>query len=245
MHRKCPNCTAILNQYGNCDNCGGPFLNLDGYKTHFKRGRPPKAATSTAAPDAIRRRATNPRNGKSKSGIKEPKYFPLELTPAQEKIFRSVWQTEQMLMLDGKLNKGRQFEFFVGYLFRQEGYNVEITQHGRDEGIDLRITNPVGIKALVSCKCYKQPVSKEKVQAFVKTVEDHNYKKGCLVTTSSVSAPMTAYSKRAGVEVIQGQTLVNWAVNINNIAGRPPESVSFLGAVGLIIGSIFKFRKRE
>ena len=74
-------------------------------------------------------------------------------------------------------------------LFRDQGYEVELTRFSKDGGFDIRVVrkSAVGLGlTLIECKRYSQgnPVGVELVRGLHSVVETANATSGLLVTTS-------------------------------------------------------------
>ena len=83
----------------------------------------------------------------------------------------------------------RKFEELVAELFRDQGYEVELTRFSKDGGFDIRVVrkSAVGLGlTLIECKRYSQgnPVGVELVRGLHSVVETANATSGLLVTTS-------------------------------------------------------------
>jgi restriction system protein len=87
----------------------------------------------------------------------------------------------------------RKFEELVATIFRNNGFNVELTPETRDGGIDIVAVQKDGfggsILNLVECKRYlpENKVGIGVVQRMFGVVEQHRATQGIIVTTSSFS----------------------------------------------------------
>ena len=83
----------------------------------------------------------------------------------------------------------RKFEELVAELFRDQGYEVELTRFSKDGGFDIRVVRKTAVGlglTLIECKRYSQgnPVGVELVRGLHSVVETANATSGLLVTTS-------------------------------------------------------------
>ena len=76
----------------------------------------------------------------------------------------------------------REFEEYVGSLFKHLGYDVEVTQYVNDKGIDI-IMYKDNVKYGVQCKRYKGTVGSPEIQTFIGALNHAKADKGYFVTT--------------------------------------------------------------
>ena len=111
-----------------------------------------------------------------------------------------------------------QFEDLTGFLFKEEGWEVEITSKSRDGGKDViarRIDTGIPFVAYVQAKRNRESrkVGISEVKEFVATVAGDNVDVGYLVTTSYFSKPATQWLRDKGhrlasVELIDRRKLI-------------------------------------
>ena len=102
-----------------------------------------------------------------------------------------------------------EFERLVGEHFRQRGYAV-IEKGGSqaDGGIDL-IVSKAGERYVVQCKHWKaRQVGVSVVRELVGSITQDGAAGGFLVASGTLTAPALQLAREAGVEVIDGPTLV-------------------------------------
>lgn len=112
----------------------------------------------------------------------------------------------------------RKFEELVAAVFKQSGFDVELTPETRDGGIDIiavRNGALVGRELhFIECKRYLpyNTVGIGVVQRLLGVVEQHRATKGVLVTTSSFSkdAKVVAASTRHRLELNEYQQISAW-----------------------------------
>jgi restriction system protein len=112
----------------------------------------------------------------------------------------------------------RKFEELVASIFRQNGFEVELTPESRDGGIDIiavRNDKLAGQELhLIECKRYlpNNTVGIGIVQRLLGVVEQHRATKGIVVTTSSFSkdARVVAESTRHRLELSEYKNVSAW-----------------------------------
>jgi hypothetical protein len=104
-----------------------------------------------------------------------------------------------------------EFEWFVGEVFRREGWKVKETgsQDGADGNVDLELTNE-GDRRLVQCKRWTaRAVGVDDIRAFAGALLRENLRgdQGVFVTFSRFNVHAAAEAKRNGIELIDGREL--------------------------------------
>ena len=102
-----------------------------------------------------------------------------------------------------------QFEIFCAELYRELGYQVEVTPPVADGGFDLDMFRS-GERTLVECKCFKpdNPVCRPVLQKLFGANATENANHLIAVTTSTFSRGAIAYAKEVGIELVEGRDLV-------------------------------------
>lgn len=102
------------------------------------------------------------------------------------------------------------FEPFCADLFRTLGWQAQTTPPSRDGGFDLRMIRPDGVIYIAECKCYspRHHVGRPVVQKLHGANAVEHAQGMMLVTTSSFSQDAVDYAAQAGVELVDGSTLV-------------------------------------
>ncbi|WP_199624637.1 restriction endonuclease [Paenibacillus alkalitolerans] len=90
---------------------------------------------------------------------------------------------------------GRQFEHYLGILFKNHGYQVNVTKAAGDYGADLVITKD-GKKTVVQAKRYSKNVSLKAIQEAVAAKAHYGAVDAWVVTNSQFTEP--AKSSPAG-----------------------------------------------
>ena len=104
-----------------------------------------------------------------------------------------------------------EFEWFVGELFRRDGWKVEETgrQDGPDGGVDLSLTKN-GRRTIVQCKRWESwPVGVEHVRAFAGALmrEGLGGDAGVFVTLSNFTEQASSEAERIGLTLLDGRGL--------------------------------------
>lgn len=100
------------------------------------------------------------------------------------------------------------FEWFCADLFERMGYNARVTPPTRDGGYDIELTSEAG-RYIVECKCYSpvHKVGRDKIQKLVGA--NVVMADGMMfITTSGFSADALHYASQVGVELIDGERLL-------------------------------------
>jgi len=112
----------------------------------------------------------------------------------------------------------RKFEELVAAVFKQGGFEVELTPETRDGGIDIIAVRKGGLIGqelhFIECKRYlpHNTVGIGVVQRLLGVVEQHRATKGVVVTTSSFSkdAKLVAENTRHRLELSEYQQVSSW-----------------------------------
>lgn len=95
----------------------------------------------------------------------------------------------------------REFEELVAELFRQQGFNIELTPETRDGGCDVIATKNIGglpFMLLIECKKYafEHPVGVTLIRSLLGVQGDRKANKAVLVTTSKFTKPAREFAER-------------------------------------------------
>jgi restriction system protein len=113
---------------------------------------------------------------------------------------------------------GRQFENYLGHLFRMHGYNAEVTQSSGDYGADLVITKG-GRRIVVQAKRYKNNVGLKAVQEIYAAMNHYKATEAWVVTNSDYTEQAYTLAKSNGVKLINRNQLIEMILAVN-----PPKS---------------------
>jgi restriction system protein len=108
----------------------------------------------------------------------------------------------------------KDFEEYVGTLFRRKGYQVALRGGSGDHGVDLELFGPDGRKAIVQCKRYQHTVGEEIVRELFGTIIHERSIRGFLVTTAEISASAKSWAAGKPITLIDGPTLVEIAQSL-------------------------------
>lgn len=88
---------------------------------------------------------------------------------------------DELLALDP-----RQFEEYIGQLYKSKGFTTEVTPYSNDKGVDI-IMFKDSVKYVVQCKKYKGTVGSPDIQKFIGAMDHAQADKGIFVTTGLFS----------------------------------------------------------
>lgn len=120
----------------------------------------------------------------------------------------------------------RKFEEIIASVFRQSGFDVELTPETRDGGIDIIAVRKDGLVGnglhLIECKRYlpHNTVGIGVVQRLLGVVEQHRATKGIVVTTSSFTrdARIVAESAQHRLTLNEYSKVATWLASFNSPA---------------------------
>lgn len=104
-------------------------------------------------------------------------------------------------LTDVKKMTGRDFENYLGHLFRGMGFKVEITPAAGDFGVDLILTDASGKRIAVQAKRWKQRVGNEAVQAVVGGAAYYKCQETMVVTTSGYTPKAVQMARETGTRL--------------------------------------------
>jgi hypothetical protein len=108
----------------------------------------------------------------------------------------------------------KDFEYWSARYFKDKGYrNIWVVPPGPDFGLDIQMTCPNGIKAIVQCKRYsvKHFVDRPVVQQTYGVMRLLKARKCFIVTTSSFTRDALELGQRKDIVLIDGSTLATEA----------------------------------
>ena len=97
----------------------------------------------------------------------------------------------------------REFENFVGYVFKSKGYIVESINHTKDQGADI-VMSRRDEKVCVQVKRYGGSVGNKAVQEVVASLPYYNADRGIVVTTGRFTEAAKTLASVNEVELIDG-----------------------------------------
>lgn len=123
-----------------------------------------------------------------------------------------------------------EFEKLISVLYKELGYDAELTKGSYDNGVDVLITkNKVGKKerSVVQCKRTKNNVGVPVIRELAGTISNLKATKGILICTSNFTSRAELFSeKNPRIELINFQKLTyllnvhlgtNWPINLDRL----------------------------
>lgn len=109
---------------------------------------------------------------------------------------------------------GRQFEHYLGHLFKAHGYTVQVTRAAGDYGADLVIVKD-GKKIVVQAKRYSKSVGLKAVQEVQASIAHYGASEGWVIANREYTDEAYALAKSNRIR------LINVIVNISGIGCFP------------------------
>lgn len=109
-----------------------------------------------------------------------------------------------------------KFEEFVGFLFREEGYDVRVVGQTGDQGIDIELRRrgvAGGPRLVAQCKRYRGTVGQPIVREFYGSFADRA-SEGYLVTTGTFTQPARAWAASRPLRLVDGTDLLRWTEQV-------------------------------
>jgi SNF2 family DNA or RNA helicase len=124
---------------------------------------------------------------------------------------------------------GREFEEFVDGLFRDLGYDTELTHASRDGGVDViaRRDDIVGVTTTlyIQCKNHAAPIGVEVVRAIAGVVPtDDPGGRAAVICPTGFSAEATRFAEQRGVQLFDGGRLVELLARASAGSAERPSS---------------------
>lgn len=118
----------------------------------------------------------------------------------REKLKRSgILQVDEM--------NGRDFENYLGHLFRSQGYKVEVTSESGDYGADL-VLEKDGTKIVIQAKRYAKNVSIKAVQEVQASIAHYRAHQGWVVTNSKFTDAAIRLARSNNIRLVARNELV-------------------------------------
>lgn len=135
---------------------------------------------------------------------------------------------DELLALDPS-----QFEHAVAQLLADEGCrSVRVHGGAGDLQADVTARAPDGTSVVVQCKRFRpgNKVGSPVVQSFIgMAAVHHGAGRGMIVTTSTFTGPAAALATRHGIELVDGDALVQRIARVRQAAGRAAAAASVDG----------------
>ncbi|OMF37477.1 hypothetical protein BK133_05315 [Paenibacillus sp. FSL H8-0548] len=116
--------------------------------------------------------------------------------------------------------EGRQFEIYLGHLFKAHGYDVEVTQAAGDFGADL-VINKAGKKIVIQAKRYSSNVGIKAVQEAQASIAHYGASEAWVVSNSDYTAAAYTLAKSNGVRLINRKQLIEMILVLNGPVAVP------------------------
>jgi restriction system protein len=137
------------------------------------------------------------------------------------------YRYDQKLMRSGihDIDKmdGRQFELYLGLLFKALGYKTEVTRFMGDFGADLVIEKD-GVRTVVQAKCYSKNVGIEAVQQIYAAKAHYGATNAMVITNRGFTEAAEELAKSNGVILIGREKLIDMMLTMNP-AQKPDTGV--------------------
>ncbi|WP_018130129.1 restriction endonuclease [Effusibacillus pohliae] len=135
----------------------------------------------------------------------------------EEKLKRSgIYDIDKM--------DGRQFELYLGHLFRSQGYSVEVTRSSGDYGADL-VLQKDGKKIVVQAKRYSSRVGNAAVQQARAAMDLYGASEAWVVTNSEYTDQAYVQAKASQVRLIDRKELMEMILKMNPNAVPKPKQI--------------------
>ncbi|MDG0792248.1 restriction endonuclease [Cohnella ginsengisoli] len=109
---------------------------------------------------------------------------------------------------------GRQFELYLGSLYKALGYKSEVTRSTGDYGADLVIEKN-GVRTVVQAKCYSKNVGIDAVQQVQGSKAHYKAEQALVVTNRGFTEAAKTLAHSNGVNLVDREFLINMILTIN------------------------------
>ncbi|MGG0662633.1 restriction endonuclease [Viridibacillus arvi] len=110
---------------------------------------------------------------------------------------------------------GRQFEEYVGTIFKSQGYKVSYTSTTGDYGADLILKKEQQV-IVVQAKRYKQTVGVKAVQEIIPAIKMYNATVAWVITNSTYTKQALILAKKNHVRMIERDELIKMSLYMKN-----------------------------
>ncbi len=108
---------------------------------------------------------------------------------------------------------GYKFEHEVAHLFKQVGYQADVTRGSGDGGVDIYIRNDEK-KAIVQCKAYKKPIGPSVVRDLYGVMQHLNVVEAFLVTLNGVTIGAEQFIQEKNITVLDVRDLIRLQMSV-------------------------------
>ncbi|MFB5678769.1 restriction endonuclease [Paenibacillus terreus] len=119
---------------------------------------------------------------------------------------------------------GRQFELYLGYLFKSQGYSVKVTRAAGDYGADL-VLEKAGTKIVVQAKRYSKRVGIEAVQQVHSSQNYYGASEAWVLSNRDYTEAAHNLAKSNGVRLIGREELIEMILKMNPGSVPKPKQV--------------------
>jgi len=120
---------------------------------------------------------------------------------------------------------GREFEHYLGQLFKAHGYSVDVTKSAGDFGADLVIAKE-GRRIIVQAKRYSKNVGIKAVQEAFGAIMHYKATEAWVVSNSGYTAAAITLAKSNNVRLIDRNQLIELALKMNTDFVSRPKSIA-------------------
>lgn len=99
-----------------------------------------------------------------------------------------------------------QYEAFCAEELKRYGWDAAVTKGSRDQGVDV-VASKAGVRVVLQCKLYSQPVGNKAVQEVVAARNYERARFGIVVSNNSYTAPAQALASTNGVHLLHHREL--------------------------------------
>jgi restriction system protein len=112
----------------------------------------------------------------------------------------------------------RQFEIYLGELFKKHGYETKVTQGSGDYGADVVISKG-SQKVVVQAKLYSKNVGIDAVQQVIGSIKHYGATGGWVVTNRDYTEAAYSLAKSNDVRLINREQLIEMVLKMNPAGG--------------------------
>ena len=142
-------------------------------------------------------------------------------------VVRQLNQIERLKksgIADIDIMDGRQFEHYLNYLFKSQGYSVKVTRAAGDYGADL-VLEKTGRKIVVQAKRYSKNIGIEAVQQVHSSINYYKASEAWVLSNRNYTEPAHNLAKLNGVRLIGRDELINMILAMTPGSTPSPKQV--------------------
>lgn len=109
----------------------------------------------------------------------------------------------------------REFEEYIGILYKKMGFYSEVTQYSNDKGVDVVLFKD-SVKYVIQCKRYKGTVGSPEIQKFIGAMEHAKADRGIFVTTGMFSFEAEKMASEHPIELVNRISLSKLILSVLN-----------------------------